>query len=206
MKINDVTYETLAKANATIKTTNIKGKDYAEVNQRIKAFRMVYPTGTIVTELLSDDNGRCVFRAEVSITDDEGRRCILGMGTAYERENSSFINKTSYVENCETSAIGRALGMAGFGIDTSVASYEEVANAMNNQSKAGRNQANARAQQQAPQQQEFRFASVKQVAFLEKVYKGETLKTLLRKNNINKLDELPEQKAAELIEKLGGYK
>ena len=51
------------------------------------------------------------------------------------KENSSFINKTSYIENCETSAVGRALGMAGIGIDTAVASAEEVQNAINNQNK-----------------------------------------------------------------------
>ena len=123
-----ISFEDIKKANETIKTTDIKGKDYAEVNQRIKAFRMVYPEGTIETELLSNENGVCIFRAVVS---NENK--ILGTGTAYEKENSSFINKTSYIENCETSAIGRALGMAGFGIDTSIASYEEVANAIENQ-------------------------------------------------------------------------
>jgi hypothetical protein len=62
---------------------------------------------------------------------------ILGEGTAYEKERSSFINKTSYIENCETSAVGRALGFAGFGIDTSIASLEEVMNAQKQQSKMG---------------------------------------------------------------------
>ena len=57
----------------------------------------------------------------------------LGTGHAYEKESSSFINKTSYIENCETSAVGRALGMCGFGIDTSVCSAEELTNAINNQ-------------------------------------------------------------------------
>lgn len=126
MKIN---FEELKKANETINTTNIKGKEYAEVNQRIKAFRMVYPMGTIKTELVSNENGICIFKAEVSILDD-GEYIVLGTGFAYEKENSSFINKTSYIENCETSAVGRALGMAGFGIDTSVASAEEVQNAI----------------------------------------------------------------------------
>ena len=126
MKIN---FEELKKANETINTTNIKGKEYAEVNQRIKAFRMVYPMGTIKTELVSNENGICIFKAEVSILDD-GEYIVLGTGSAYEKENSSFINKTSYIENCETSAVGRALGMAGFGIDTSVASAEEVQNAI----------------------------------------------------------------------------
>jgi hypothetical protein len=122
-------YLDLAIANETIKTTDIKGKDYAEVNQRIKAFRMVYPQGSIPTEMLSNENGVCVFKA--SVYTDDGR--LLATGTAYEKEDSSFINKTSYIENCETSAVGRALGIAGFGIDVSVASAEEVQNAINNQ-------------------------------------------------------------------------
>ena len=122
-------YLDLAIANETIRTTDIKGKEYAEVNQRIKAFRMVYPQGTIVTDMISNENGICVFKARVST--DDGH--ILGTGTAYEKEDSSFINKTSYIENCETSAVGRALGMAGFGIDVSVASAEEIQNAMQNQ-------------------------------------------------------------------------
>ena len=124
-----ITYLDIAKANESIKTTDIKGKDYAEVNQRIKAFRMVYPQGTIETELVSNENGICIFRAKIYYDDD----MLLATGTAYEKENSTFINKTSYIENCETSAVGRALGMAGFGIDTSVASAEEVQNAINNQ-------------------------------------------------------------------------
>ena len=125
------TFEEICKANETIKTTDIKGKAYAEVNQRIKAFRMVYPSGTIHTELLSNENGVCVFKASVYDNDEE--TLLLGTGHAYEKESSSFINKTSYIENCETSAVGRALAMAGFGIDTSIASAEEVENAINNQ-------------------------------------------------------------------------
>lgn len=124
-----ITFEDIKKANETILTTDIKGKQYSEVNQRIKAFRMVYPTGMIRTEMVSNENGVCIFRAYVY--DEENK--LLSTGTAYEKENSTFINKTSYIENCETSALGRALGIAGFGIDTSVASAEEVQNAINNQ-------------------------------------------------------------------------
>ena len=124
----EISFDDIKKANETISTTTIKGKDYAEVNQRIKAFRMVYPMGTIKTELLSIENGICIIKAEVLIGET-----ILGTGIAYEKEGSSFINKTSYIENCETSAVGRALGMAGFGIDTSIASAEEVGNAIHQQ-------------------------------------------------------------------------
>lgn len=134
------TFEDIQKANATISTTNIKGKEYAEVNQRIKAFRMVYPEGSIITQMLSDKDGVCIFKASVGIPGpydpEKGNTMeILGIGHAYEKESSSYINKTSYIENCETSAVGRALGMAGFGIDTSIASAEEVANAIANQNR-----------------------------------------------------------------------
>lgn len=134
MEEKKITFEDIQKANETIKTTDIKGKDYAEVNQRIKAFRMVYPTGVIETEMLSNDNGVCIFKAIVGYRQNN-ELYKLATGTAYEKENSTFINKTSYIENCETSAIGRALGMCGFGIDTLVASAEEVQNAMANQNK-----------------------------------------------------------------------
>ena len=132
-------YLDLAIANEQIKTTDIKGKGYAEVNQRIKAFRMVYPTGIIETEIISNEPDEenihtCLFRAMVGYREN-GELYTLGTGTAYEKEDSTFINKTSYIENCETSAVGRALGMAGFGIDTSIASAEEVTNAINNQEK-----------------------------------------------------------------------
>lgn len=122
-------WEEIQKANETIKTTNINGKDYAEVNQRIKAFRMVYPTGSITTEIVSLVDG--IVTMKTTIKDNEGN--VLSTGYAYEKENSTFINKTSFIENCETSAVGRALGMCGFGIDTSVASAEEVRNAIENQ-------------------------------------------------------------------------
>lgn len=126
--VKEITYEDLQKANALIKTTDVKGKDYAEVPQRVKAFRSLYPTGTISTEVVMIENGLCVMHATVAV---DG--VVLGEGTAYEKEGSSFINKTSYIENCETSAVGRALGFAGFGIDVSIASYEEVMNAKKQQ-------------------------------------------------------------------------
>lgn len=126
-----ITFNDIAKANESIKTTNIKGKEYAEVNQRIKAFRMVHPNGAITTDIISLENGVVTMRA--TVYDNEHN--VIATGTAQEKETSSYINKTSYIENCETSAVGRALGMCGFGIDVSIASYEEVANAINNQNK-----------------------------------------------------------------------
>lgn len=123
------TYEDIRKANDEARVTpiEVKGKvsTYVEVNERIKAFRKVYPEGFILTEMIKNENGLCIFRAEVGQQIGE-LKMIIGTGTAYENEGSSFINKTSYIENCETSAVGRALGMAGFGIDDDVASADEI--------------------------------------------------------------------------------
>lgn len=177
--MSNITYEDIKRVNEGIKTTPIKGKNYAEVPQRIKAFRELFPMGTIRTEMLSNENGVCVFRAEVS--DGMG---VLAVGHAYEREDSTFINKTSYIENCETSAVGRALGMLGLGIDTSVASAEEVQNAINNQG------------------QDERTATPKQIEFLSSKYKGANLEKLLQSNNISSLEELSISKASELISKI----
>ncbi len=126
-----ITFEQIEKANAALKPAPIKGKDYIEVNQRIKAFRMLYPNGSIQTEIISLENGVCIIQAKA--IDENGM--VLGTGLAYEKEGSTFINKTSYIENCETSAVGRALGMLGIGINVSVASYEEVVNAQAQQAQ-----------------------------------------------------------------------
>ena len=130
-----IKFEDIVNANKTIQTTDIKGKEYAEVNQRVKAFRMLYPNGAITTDIVSLKDGIVVIKATAQ--DEEGK--TLATGYAYEKENSTFINKTSFIENCETSAVGRALGMCGIGIDVSIASYEEVANAVENQKKEAPN-------------------------------------------------------------------
>lgn len=183
-----ITYEDLKKANDAIRTTDIKGKVYVEVNQRIKAFRMVYPTGYIHTHFFGLESGICTMLAEVGYYTEDGRKIELGTGAAQEKEGSTFINKTSYIENAETSAVGRALGMAGFGIDISVASAEEVQNAMANQG------------------QDERKATPKQVEILAKTYTGNNLKKLLEANKITKLEDISLVKASEIITKLKGGK
>ena len=130
-----ITFDQLAKANSTINTTTLTrynkktgktvSKEYAEVPQRVKAFRMCYPMGSIQTELVEDTGKRCVFRAKVF----DGNGKLLGTGTAFE-DREGLVNSTSYIENCETSAVGRALGFAGFGVDYGVASFEEVSGAL----------------------------------------------------------------------------
>jgi hypothetical protein len=110
------------------KTTNIKGKQYVEVNERIKYFRFSedYKGWALSTEIVHLDENSCVIRA--TITDETGM--VKATGFAQEDKASSYINKTSYVENCETSAWGRALANLGIGIDTSIASSNEVSMAI----------------------------------------------------------------------------
>ena len=119
----------LEEANKTLKSMDIKGKGYIPVNERIKAFRQIYPRGQILTEIIGLQDGICTMKC--SVYDDEGK--LLATGHGQEKEGSTFINKTSYIENCETSCIGRALGSMGIGLDCGFASYEEVANAKMNQ-------------------------------------------------------------------------
>ena len=171
----EITYQQIKEANDSIRTTDIKGKEYAEVNQRIKAFRMVYPMGTILTDMLSNEGGVAVFKCTVMDGDK-----ILGTGTAYEKEGSTFINKTSYIENAETSAVGRALGMCGFGIDTSVASAEEVQNAQLNQKTETK-------------------ATESQVKIIRELYDDENIAKMLEYYNVSTLEELSVEIASRVI-------
>ena len=119
-------YKDLKEINNKLKTIDVKGKNYVEVNERIKAFREICTNGSIETNIEHLENGIVVMSCTVK--DENGK--ILSKAHAYEKENSTFINKTSFIENCCTSATGRALGYLGIGIDTSVASAEEVQNAI----------------------------------------------------------------------------
>lgn len=128
-----VTYYDIKSVNEKMHFTTIQKKPYAEVPQRVQGFRMLYPEGFITTEILSLEDGVCVIRATAGYYTVSGEKVVLGTGTAYEKEGSSFINKTSFIENAETSAVGRCLGFLGIGSESSIASAEEVLNARMNQ-------------------------------------------------------------------------
>ena len=84
-----MTFEDLQKVNANLGTMDIKGKGYVLVNERVKAFRMLFPEGTIQTELIKDEGGVCTIRATIS-----NGELVLATGYAQEKESSSYINKT----------------------------------------------------------------------------------------------------------------
>lgn len=126
-----ITKELLEQANEGLEAIPVKGKNYVMVNKRVEAFRAICPDGAITTDIITNAGGVVVMKA--TVMDETGK--ILSTGLSYEKEGNSMINKTSYIENCETSAVGRALGFLGIGIDGSMASAEEVANAILQQSE-----------------------------------------------------------------------
>ena len=111
--------------NKTLKTIDQKGKPYVTVDERVKAFRQLCPGGGIITEMVHYQDGKVVIKA--TVTDEDGQ--VLSTGYAEEIEGNGFVNKTSFVENAETSAVGRALGFLYLGATSSIASYDEVRNA-----------------------------------------------------------------------------
>jgi len=119
-----------------LKTIKVQGgKEYAEVHTRVNYFRSQnqYKDWGEDCEIIhcADDMSWVLMKA--TITYPDGR--VASTGHAFERQDGSRINERNHVENCETSAVGRALGLLGIGSDGSIASYEEVANAIDNQNK-----------------------------------------------------------------------
>jgi hypothetical protein len=112
------------------KTVSIFGKSYATVALRLAIARRNLGTSLdIVTKVIHHDDKQILMQADIFI---DGKH--VSTGTAHEIRATTRINQTSYVENCETSAIGRALAMCGM-IDDQVASAEEVSLAIESSDK-----------------------------------------------------------------------
>ena len=114
---------------AKIRTMQIQGKPYATVPARVEAFWAMCPGGSIETAPVVLEADWCAFRA--TVRDENGQ--IIATGHAFEVKNAGKVNPNSYIENCETSAVGRALGLAGIGSADSIASAEEVLAALSQQ-------------------------------------------------------------------------
>jgi hypothetical protein len=137
-----------------MKSVNIKGKEYITVNERLIYFRKqaIFKGWRIVEDLIDLNEKEGVFKVSIVDKDDN----IIASAHAQEYRDSSYINKTSFLENGFTSALGRALGYLGIGIDTSIASAEELVNALNNQ-KPKTNQYNNSKQNNFKQLQNVKF-------------------------------------------------
>ena len=108
---------------------NIRGKEYKTVALRVQEFKEKFPSYFLTTDIVKIDDEQCIIKAYAGIHTDNGNVQTFATGHAQEFRKASQINGTSYVENCETSAIGRCLSALGLSGEQ-FASAEEVANAM----------------------------------------------------------------------------
>tara|TARA_R100000231_G_scaffold95328_1_gene71502 strand:- start:10 stop:552 length:543 start_codon:yes stop_codon:yes gene_type:complete len=119
-----------------MKTIQIKGRKYTPVNERLKSFRASKKMIEINDQIISIEdrvitcNDKEIIM-ECTIKTPNGR--VISRAHAHEYRDNSNINKTSFLENCSTSALGRALGYLGIGVDDSFASVDEMINALQNQ-------------------------------------------------------------------------
>jgi hypothetical protein len=127
---------------------------YETVAQRLERFWTTYPQGQIVTTMMHYDASTVIFRCETF--DNEGR--IIAHGWAEEVMGNSPVNKTSFLENCETSAIGRAISNGPLGHTGERASSTEMEKV---------NRVNT-----APATDTFGSASAKQIGFLKSLQRG----------------------------------
>lgn len=106
-----------------LKTVDIKGKPYVMVHDRILEFHRLYKNGSISSSHVKEGE-TWIVRTTIQPDMENAGRVFTGL--AQEVEGDGFINKTSALENAETSAVGRALGMLGIGIIDGIASADEI--------------------------------------------------------------------------------
>ena len=180
--------------NANLKYTNIKGKNYITVNQRVLAFRELYPNGRITTEIvkLAPENngaGNTVI-VKAFIYDGEA---LIATGHAFENPGKNTnINKFSALENCETSAVGRALGFLGIGATDSIASLEEIQGAGDEITQETQTTPAAGPAKIAPDN----------LAKLSKLYQGASLNKLLDHFQLANLEDMDDDTARALLAKV----
>jgi hypothetical protein len=101
-------------------------ENYATVQQRIEEFYEAFPDGFIQTQLVKLEDKEVVFQAMVFKTRQDVMDGVFVTGYARELEGASPVNKTSFLENAETSAIGRALANLGLSTNANRASRSEM--------------------------------------------------------------------------------
>lgn len=198
-------YTAIQKANSEIRTIDLKGKDYAMVPERVTAFRKLYPDGFITTEILENDGTTVLMQARAGYYEN-GCPITLGTGFAQEVRGKGMVNGTSHIENCETSAVGRALGFLGLGINGGgICSAEELVNAIVAQKQNEEEQKNpkqpAHVSASEPQQQKINTTYGSQPEAQEDP-KAKYLKTL-KQNALFAYGNKSEEKLNEMLQAQG---
>lgn len=188
-------FSKVQELNTELKYTEIKGKKYITVNQRVLAFRQLYPNGRINTEIvkISADNGTTVI-VKASVYDGDA---LISTGHALETPaKNKNINQFSALENCETSAVGRALGLLGIGSTDSIASLEEV-QTIEDDGNYAQQLAGAITVPADPNR-----ISPERLATLRKLYQGASLNKLLDHFQLASLEDMDDKTAQALLAKV----
>ena len=178
--------------------------EYVMVKTRLQYFRKHYENASIDTDHLFFDGESIMCKTTIHV---DGK--LVATGMAHEEKSKNNINATSFVEVCETSAVGRALGMMGIGITNSVATYDEVKNAIAQQ------EANEKADELMQYKAESLSAKLimaieaedeEGVTEVEKDYRGDTplatrVKLTLSPEHLEWMAERKERKSLESKEK-----
>lgn len=104
------------------KAIQFKGKSYVLVSDRVLYFNETYSKGSITTELVSSPTAELVI-VKATVKPNEFQTFT---GYSQATWGEGYINKTSALENAETSAVGRALAFMGIGVIESIASIDEI--------------------------------------------------------------------------------
>lgn len=183
--------------------------NYETVEDRLARFWTDHPDGRIATELVAQDGDQVIFKAAIYF--DAGDPIPRSTGFAEELRGSSPVNKTSHLENCETSAIGRALANCGYATKGKRASFEEMSKVsrMTSEASSVRSEpSHDRAQVGSAASRPGGFASPKQIGFIKKLAKDRGLDDLTTLEGLHEilgdtavvLETLTSQQASRVIE------
>ena len=162
------------------KAIQFKGKDYVQVKDRVNYFNEEYPNGSIETEILNQENERVVMKATI-IPDVSNARRFTGHSQAVWGDG--YINKTSALENAETSAVGRAMAMMGIGVIDGISSVDEINKA-----------------QLAEPANMYQVTEIKKLA--EQYTTPEKLTEALKRAGVSKVEDLSKTRAEFILTKL----
>lgn len=141
--------------------------NYETVEDRLARFWEDHPAGRVATELIAHDGDQVIFKAAIYF--DAADPIPRSTGFAEELRGSSPVNKTSHLENCETSAIGRALANCGYATRGKRASREEMRKVSRMTSEAPSERSESRTMAGSAAVRSGGFASPKQVGFIKKL-------------------------------------
>jgi hypothetical protein len=165
---------------------NIKGKKYVLVSDRVKYFAENYPNGGIETTILSNVNDERIVIKAIVTPDWEKNPSRRYTGHSQAVVGDGYINKTSALENAETSAIGRALGMLGIGVIDSIASVDEINKAEGSGGKATKKEKSPDYDRIKPEEQEEAKAISEMINKAENVEQLKDMQNSIKRSGTSK--------------------